>query len=87
MGKWSIDELDKNKTEQSIANETIRLEHCKKSLDKLKNEYECKKYEYMIELSNIEDNITTLETSIASGEKFIEDCKNHLKDFENAEIN
>ena len=87
MGKWSISDLDKSKTEQSITNETIRLENCRQSLNELKNEYARKKYEYMIELSNIEDDITTLETSIASGEKFIKDCKNHLKDFENAEIN
>ena len=87
MGRWSINDLDKSKTEQSITNETIRLENCRQSLNELKNEYEHKKYEYMIELSNIENDINTLETSIASGEKFIEDCKNHLKDFKNAEIN
>ena len=87
MGKWSISDLDKSKTEQSITNETIRLENCRQSLNELKNEYERKKYEYMIELSNIENDINTLETSITSGEKFIEDCKNHLKNFENAEIN
>ena len=29
MGKWSIKELDKSKTEQSIANEQIRLDICR----------------------------------------------------------
>lgn len=80
---WNISELDKNKTEQCIGNETIRLDNCRASLDKLKNEYEHKKYAYMVELSNIEDKITTLERSISSGEKFLEDCKNYLKTFEN----
>lgn len=79
---WSISELDKNKTEQSIANESARLDGCREQLERLKNEYEHKRYMFMCELSNIEDKITTLETSIASGEKFVEDCKEHLKDFE-----
>lgn len=83
---WSISELDKNKTEQSILNEEARLDSCREVLDKLKKEYEHKKYMFMVELSNIEDKITTLETSIASGEKFVEDCKNHLKDFEDGTI-
>ena len=29
---WLIDELDKNKTEQLIVNETARLENCKNHL-------------------------------------------------------
>ena len=79
---WSIKELDKDKTEQSIINETARLNGCREVLNKLKKEYEHKKYMFMIELSNIEDKITALETSITSGEKFINDCQEHLKDFE-----
>lgn len=82
MGVWSIKELDKNKTEQSIANEQARLDGCRETLDKLKKEYEHKKYMFMVELSNIEDKITTLETSIVSGEKFVKDCQEHLNDFE-----
>ena len=77
----NISELDKNKTEQCIVNETIRLNNCKAILDKLKNEYKHKEYMYMVELSNIEDKITKLEGSIASGEKFLNDCNNHLKRF------
>ena len=80
---WSVSELDKTKTEQSIANESARLDGCREALDNLKKEYEHKKYMFMIELSNIEDKIATLESSITSGEKFVEDCKNHLKSFEN----
>ena len=78
----NISELDKNKTEQCITNETIRLDNCRVKLDKLKNEYEHKKYMYMTELSNMEDEITILEGSISSGEKFLENCKNHLKTFD-----
>lgn len=79
---WLVSELDKNKTEQSIANEEARLDMCRETLDKLKNEYEQKRYEYMTKLSNFENNIAAIEASITSGEKFIEDCKEHLdKDF------
>jgi len=76
---WNINELDKNKVEQCIVNETIRIESCKESLNKLKNEYEQKRHKYMTALSNIEDKITNLETSISSGENFLEQCKNRLK--------
>ena len=79
---WSISELDENKTMQAIENETVRIINCNESLEKLKKEYENKRSMYMVELSNMEDKITTLESSIASGEKFLNECKNHLKDFE-----
>lgn len=76
---WNINELDKNKIEQCIVNETIRIESCEESLNKLKNEYEQKRHKYMTELSNIEDKITNLETSISSGKNFLEQCNNRLK--------
>lgn len=44
MGVWSINELDKNKTEQTIANEEARLDNCREVLDKLKKEYERTRY-------------------------------------------
>ena len=44
---WSVSELDKNKTEQSIANEQIRLDNCRVALDKLKSEYEQKRYYFI----------------------------------------
>ena len=78
MGKWNIEDLDKSKTEQSIVNEQNRLDHCHKTLDKLKSEYEQKKYEYMCKLANLEDKITTLEGSISGGEEFIRKCNEHL---------
>lgn len=79
---WLVSELDKNKTEQSIANEEARLDICREILDNLKKEYEQRRCEYMTKLSVFEDKIATLEASIDSGEKFIEDCNEHLnKDF------
>ena len=39
---WSVSELDKNKTEQAISNEQIRLNHCKLEYNKLENE--CQRY-------------------------------------------
>ena len=88
MGKWSIKDLDKSKTEQSIANEQNRLDECYKSLKKLKVDYERKSYEYRCKLSDIEDRINALENSIESGEKFIRECNEHLiLDFKDAEDN
>lgn len=75
---WNISDLDKSKTEQSISNEENRLVNCRELLEKLNKEYEAKRYEYRTNLANLEDKITELETSISSGEKFIEDCKEHL---------
>lgn len=79
MGKWNIEDLDKSKTEQSIINEQNRLNNCRKSLDKLKSEYEQKRYENMCKLANLEDKITTLEGSISGGEEFIRKCNEHLR--------
>ena len=35
MGKWSINELDKEKTKQSISNEEARLDHCREERERL----------------------------------------------------
>ena len=87
MSNWAIEDLDKNKTEQSIVNESIRLDNCKKTLKKLRKEYEEKRYFFIhCVLSDIEDKISTLENSIESGEKYINKCKEHLKDFENEKV-
>ena len=87
MGKWSINELDKSKTEQSIANEQIRLNICRESLYKLNKELERYKKETDNKLSEYYKKIANIEKSIESGEQFIKECKNHLNDFENAEGN
>lgn len=80
---WNISESDKSKMELSIANETARLDFCREALNKLKKEYEIKKNEYTIKLVDLKDKIHNIEKSIASGEKFISECNEHLKTFEN----
>ena len=84
---WSISELDKNKTEQSIANEQIRLDICREKLDKLTQELERYKEETNNKLSKYYERIAEIQRSIDAGEKFVRECKDHLKDFENAEGN
>ena len=87
MGKWSINELDKSKTEQSIANEQIRLDICREKLDKLIKERDRYKAETDLKLWEYYDKIEKLTKSIDSGEQFVRECKDHLNDFENAEGN
>ena len=79
---WNISELDKNKTEQSIVNETARLNTCLEVLEKLNKEYNhmCVKHEN--EELKLVEKIGKIKKSIESGEKFVKDCKEHLKDFE-----
>lgn len=83
---WSVAELDKNKTEQSIANETARLDACREVLEKLNKEYNhmCVKHEN--EELKLAEKIGKIKKSIESGEKFVKDCKEHLKTFENGAI-
>ena len=78
MSKWNIKDLDKEKTEQSISNEQARLDYCRSQLEKLKKEYESKRYEFMVILSNYEDKINEIEKSIEEGENFILKCNEHL---------
>ena len=79
---WNISDLDKSKTEQSIINETERLKNCKKVLNRLNKEYNhmCVKHEN--EELKLAEKIGKIKKSIESGEKFVENCKKHLKDFE-----
>lgn len=84
---WKINELDKSKTEQSIANETIRLEHCHKTVEKLMTEADQLRTVYEKKYYALCKRIDTIKKSIESGEQFIEDCQEHLKDFEDAESN
>lgn len=87
MGKWSIKELDKSKTEQSISNEQARLDMCRETLDKLIKERDRYKAETDLKLWEYYDKIEKLTKSIDSGEQFVQECKDHLNDFENAEGN
>lgn len=84
---WNIKELDKSKTEQSITNETIRLEHCQEAVEKLLMEADQLRTVYEKKHNALYERIDTIMKSIESGEQFIENCKEHLKDFEDAESN
>ena len=79
---WLISDLDKAKTEQSIGNETIRIDTCREVLKRLNKEYNhmCVKHEN--EELKLAEKIGKIKKSIESGEKFVKDCKIHLKDFE-----
>ena len=83
MGTWSVNELDKNKTELAISNEEIRLDQCRVKLQRLSDEYEKMKIHHLILQGSLEDQITSIRLSIESGEQFLNECKEHLKDFEN----
>jgi predicted translin family RNA/ssDNA-binding protein len=87
MGTWSIMELDKSKTEQSISNELARLDICRENLDKLTQELERYKVETNNKLSKYYERIAKIQRSIDAGEEFVRECKDHLNDFENAEGN
>ena len=87
MGKWSVNELDKSKTEQSITNETIRLEHCHQEVEKLIRECDSLRADYERKYYPLCEKIDNIKKSIESGEQFIKECQAHLKDLENAETN
>lgn len=87
MGTWSVKELDKDKTTQAISNEEIRLDQCRVKLQRLSDEYEKMKLRHLVLQGDLEDQITRIRLSIESGEQFLNECKEHLKDFENAETN
>jgi hypothetical protein len=79
---WSVSELDKNKTEQAISNEEIRLDHCKVEREKLFNEFSRIKMLNTQKENEMLDKIEILDRSIKSGEQFVNECKEHLKDFD-----
>ncbi len=81
MGKWNIQDLDKNKTESSIENEKIRLEKCHKEVDKLIKEAELLRKSYESKYYSLCERIDSIKKSIELGENFIENCQEHLKDF------
>ena len=82
MSNWSISELDKNKTEQSIANENARLDACREVLEKLNKEYNHMRVKHENEELKLAEKIGKIKKSIESGEKFINECKEHLNSFE-----
>lgn len=78
MGKWSINELDKEKTKQSISNEEARLDHCRIEREKLFNEFQRIKLINTQKENEMLDKIEMLDVSIKSGEQFVKECKEHL---------
>lgn len=76
---WKIEELDQNKTEQSIANETIRLEHCHETVEKLIREADQLRISYENRYYPLCAKIDAIKKSIESGEQFIKDCQAHLE--------
>ena len=79
---WSVSELDKNKTEQAISNEEARLDYCRVEREKLFNEFTRIKLINTRNENDMLNKIEMLDKSIKSGEQFVNECKEHLKDFE-----
>ena len=79
----NINDLDQNKTEQSIVNENIRLDTCRVTLERLKQEYDRVQNQYVEKIGKIMDQIKSIEYSIVEGEKFIEKCQTHLNELKN----
>lgn len=80
MGHWNIKELDKSKTEQSIANEENRLNQIKESYAKLDNEYEAYFEESNKKLNDMKEQLRSLENSYRQGSEFIRQCNIHLRE-------
>lgn len=80
---WDISELDKNKIEQCISNESIHIDNWKLTLEKLKKDYNNICIKHKNEELKLIEQIKKIEMIIESGEKFLADCKNHLSAFDN----
>lgn len=85
MGTWSIKELDKDKTEQTIANEEARLKLVQESYNKLDAEYEAYLEESNKKLNDMKERLRTLEKSYKKGSDFIYQCNKHLREDFNKE--
>ena len=72
---WDISELDKNKIEQCISNESIHIDNWKVTLEKLKKDYNYICIKHKNEELKLIEQIKKIEMIIESGEKFLEDCK------------
>ena len=78
MGKWNIKDLDKEKTEQSIANEQARLDQCRETVERLKKEFRRMKLINTKNETEILNKIEDIERSIEEGENFVLKCNEHL---------
>jgi len=79
---WSVKELDKSKTEQAISNEEARLDNCRVEREKLFTEFTRFKLMNTRKENEMLDQIEAFDRSIKSGEQFLNECKEHLKDFD-----
>lgn len=79
----NINDLDQNKTEQSIANEKARLDTCRVTLERLKQERDIVQNQYTEKIGRLIDQIKSIEYSIVEGEMFIEKCQTHLNELKN----
>ena len=79
----NINDLDQNKTEQSIANEKARLDSCRVTLERINQERDRVQNQYVEKIGKLVDQIKSIEYSIIEGEKFIEKCQTHLNELKN----
>ena len=57
----NINDLDQNKTEQSIANEKARLDTCRVTLERLKQERDIVQNQYTEKIGRLIDQIKSIE--------------------------
>lgn len=74
-----IENLDKSKIEQSIANENIRLDIVREKRDKLFDELSRYKKETWFKIEEMTAQYNKMEASIKSGEAFIAECEKKLE--------
>ena len=75
----NIENLDKSKIEQSIANENIRLDIVREKRDKLFDELSRYKRETWFKIEEMTAQYNKMEASIKSGETFIAECEKKLE--------
>ena len=75
----NIENLDKSKIEQSIANENIRLDIVREKRDKLFDELSRYKREAWFKIEEMTAQYNKMEASIKSGETFIAECEKKLE--------
>lgn len=75
----NIENLDKSKIEQSIANENIRLDIVREKRDKLFDELSRYKRETWFKIEEMTAQYNKMDASIKSGEEFIAECEKKLE--------
>jgi hypothetical protein len=75
----NIENIDKSKIEQSIANENIRLDIVREKRDKLFNELRRYQRETQFKIEEMVDQCNKMDASIKSGEAFIIECQKKLE--------